>query len=60
MVEAAYQVLSDDDERVGFSYSGFALTSLPHKPVEGLSWRREGHKLTLLLGGTAFCSMKNL
>ena len=31
-IEAAYQVLSDDAERMGFTYSGFALTSLPHKP----------------------------
>jgi hypothetical protein len=49
VVEAAYQVMSDDEERIGFSYSGFALTSLPHKPVEGPSWKREGHNLTLLL-----------
>jgi hypothetical protein len=47
--EAAYQVLSDDEERIGFSYSGFALTSLPHKPVNDLSWKREGHNLTLLV-----------
>ena len=31
VVEAAYQVLSEDTERIGFTYSGFALTSLPHK-----------------------------
>jgi Plasmid encoded RepA protein len=49
VVEAAYQVLSEDDERIGFSYSGFALTSLPHKPVESWTWRREGHNLTLVL-----------
>src|SRR5690242_3040371 len=49
VVEAAYQVMSDDDERIGFSYSGFALTSLPHKPVQGPTWKREGHNLTLLL-----------
>ena len=41
VVEAAYQVLSDDDERIGFSYSGFALTSLPHKPIKELTWKRE-------------------
>ena len=29
VVEAAYQVLSEDVEKMGFSYSGFALTSLP-------------------------------
>jgi hypothetical protein len=32
IVEAAFRVLSDDAERMGFTYSGFALTSLPHKP----------------------------
>ena len=49
VVEAAYQVLSDDAERMGFTYSGFALTSLPHKPQESSTWRREGHNLTLVL-----------
>ena len=49
VVEAAYQVLSDDAERMGFTYSGFALTSLPHKPPESTTWRREGHNLTLVL-----------
>jgi len=49
LVEAAYQVLSEDAERMGFTYSGFALTSLPHKPQESDVWRREGHNLTLLL-----------
>jgi hypothetical protein len=32
LVEAAYQVLTEDAEKLGFTYSGFALTSLPHKP----------------------------
>ena len=49
LVEAAYQVLSEDAERMGFTYSGFALTSLPHKPEEATVWRREGHNLTLVL-----------
>lgn len=49
VVETAYQVLSDDAERIGFTYSGFALTSLPHKLVPDPTWRREGHKLTLFL-----------
>src|SRR3954463_4170284 len=49
VVEAAYQVLSEDAEKMGFTYSGFALTSLPHKPQEAGVWRREGHNLTLLL-----------
>jgi hypothetical protein len=29
--------------------SGFALTSLPHKPTDELVWRREGHNLTMLV-----------
>lgn len=49
VVEAAFQVLSEDAERMGFTYSGFALTSLPHKPQQGSTWRREGHNLTLVL-----------
>jgi hypothetical protein len=49
IVEAAYQVLTEDAEKIGFTYSGFALTSLPHKPLSELVWRREGHNITLLL-----------
>jgi hypothetical protein len=49
IVEAAFRVLSDDAERMGFTYSGFALTSLPHKPQKTEIWRREGHNLTLVL-----------
>ena len=49
VVEAAYQVLSDDEERIGFSYSGFALTSLPHKPIRELTWKREGANLRLVI-----------
>jgi hypothetical protein len=54
VVEAAYQALSEESERLGFTYSGFALTSLPHKPPADRIWRREGYNLTLLLeSGTA-------
>jgi hypothetical protein len=49
IVEAAYQMLSEEADKVGFSYSGFALTCLPHKPKQEGVWRREGHNLTLLL-----------
>ena len=49
VIEAAYQVLSDDAEKMGFTYSGFALTSLPHKPQTELIWKREGHNLTMLI-----------
>ncbi len=49
VVEAAYQMLSEEADKVGFSYSGFALTCLPHKPKQEDVWRRHGHNLTLLL-----------
>ena len=49
LVEAAYQVLSEEADKIGFTYSGFALTSLPHKPQTETVWRREGHNLTMLI-----------
>jgi hypothetical protein len=49
VIEAAYQVLSADAEKMGFTYSGFALTSLPHKPQTELVWKRDGHNLTMLV-----------
>jgi hypothetical protein len=49
VVEAAYQVLGDETEGIGFTYSGFALTSLPHKEHSETIWKREGHNLTLIL-----------
>ena len=49
VVEAAYQVLTDDAERIGFGYSGFALTSLPHKPIKEMTWKRETPNLPLWL-----------
>ena len=49
MVEAAYQVLAEENEGIGFTYSGFALTSLPHKQPDDTVWKREGHNLTLIL-----------
>ena len=49
LVEAAYQVMSEEADKLGFTYSGFALTSLPHKPQAEPIWRREGHNLTMLI-----------
>ena len=49
LIEAAYQVMSEEADKLGFTYSGFALTSLPHKPQAEPVWRREGHNLTMLI-----------
>jgi len=51
LVEAAYQVVSEEQEKLGFTFSGFALTCLPHKPLKENIWRKEGHNLTLLIQG---------
>ena len=31
LVDIAAEILSDDSQRIGISYTGFCLTSLPHK-----------------------------
>ena len=48
LVDAAAAVLAVEREEIGISYSGFALTSLPHKRIpDEQVWERVGHKLTL-------------
>lgn len=49
VVEAAYQVLGEESEGIGYTHSAFALTSLPHKEQDQTIWKREGHNLTLVL-----------
>src|SRR3954453_3303840 len=49
VVETAPRGLSDDGGKMGFTYSGFALTSLPHKPQTELVWRLDGHNITMLI-----------
>lgn len=48
-VDAAAQVLTDEDGRLGITHAGFAMTALPHKRVEEEVWRREGNRTTLLI-----------
>ena len=48
-IEAAAQILSEEETRLGITHAGFAMTSLPHKKVaEGL-WKRQGNRTTLLV-----------
>ena len=48
LVDAAAAVLAVAREEIGISYSGFALTSLPHKRIpDDQVWEKVGHKLTL-------------
>jgi hypothetical protein len=48
-VDAAAAVLSEEESRLGITHAGFAMTSLPHKRIDEALWRREGHRITLLV-----------
>lgn len=50
LVDIAAEVLSDESQRIGISYTGFCLTALPHKKLtDDQPWEKKGHKVTLLV-----------
>ncbi len=50
LVDIAAEVLADEQQRIGISYTGFCLTSLPHKRLaDDAVWEKRGHKVTLLI-----------
>ena len=50
LVDIAREVLADERQQIGISYSGFCLTSLPHKKLaDDKIWQRRGHRVTLLV-----------
>ena len=50
LVDIAAEGLADETGRIGISYSGFCLTSLPHKALaDNESWKKRGHRVTLLV-----------
>jgi hypothetical protein len=48
-IEAAASILGEEEARMGITHAGFAMTSLPHKRIEGTVWRRQGPNVTLLV-----------
>jgi hypothetical protein len=48
-IEAAAQLLAEEDSRLGITHAGFAMTSLPHKRVSDPFWKRQGNRTTLLV-----------
>jgi hypothetical protein len=48
-VDAAAQILAEEESRLGITHAGFAMTSLPHKRMEDPFWKRQGHRTTLLV-----------
>ena len=50
LVDIAAEVLADDTQRIGISYTGFCLTALPHKKLaDDAPWEKRGHRVTLLV-----------
>lgn len=48
-IEAAANILSEEESRLGITHAGFAMTSLPHKRFDEGLWRRDGYRTTLLV-----------
>jgi hypothetical protein len=48
-VDAAAAVMSEEENRMGITHAGFAMTSLPHKRIDEPVWRRDGPHTTLLV-----------
>lgn len=49
LADIAAEVMSDDSGRLSITYSGFCLTALPHRDPRADTWRRDGHRITLLI-----------
>ncbi len=50
LVDIAAEVMADERQNIGVSYTGFCLTSLPHKRLpDDQAWQKHGHRLTLLV-----------
>lgn len=48
-LEIAAAMMAEGDDNLGICHAGFALTSLPHKDTQETVWRRDGHRVTLLV-----------
>lgn len=50
LVDIAAEILADEAQRIGITYSGFCLTGFPHKKLaDEAAWEKKGHKVTLLV-----------
>ena len=48
LVDIAAEVMADEKQDIGISYTGFCLTSLPHKRLpDNQAWQKQGHRVTL-------------
>src|SRR3712207_6593680 len=48
-IDAAFEVLSDEKNKIGIIHAGFAMASLPHKRTQEAVWERDGGQVKLLI-----------
>ena len=48
-VEAAFEVMGDEEGRIGIAHAGFAMAALPHKKTAEVVWQRDGGTIKLLV-----------
>ena len=46
-IEAAFAVMTDEEQRIGVMHAGFSMTALPHKDIEEAVWTRRGGSVRL-------------
>ena len=50
LVDIAAEVLADEGQTIGISYTGFCLTSLPHKKLaDDAAWEKRGYRVSLMV-----------
>jgi hypothetical protein len=47
--DAAFRVMSDEEQRIGIIHAGFAMTALPHRATAETVWERQSGDIKLLL-----------
>lgn len=47
--DAAFRVMSDEEQRIGIMHAGFAMTALPHRATTETIWERQSGDVKLLL-----------
>ena len=48
-VDAAHEVLCDEQQAIGIAHAGFAMAALPHKKPNSPVWERDGGPVKLLI-----------
>jgi hypothetical protein len=48
-VEAAYEVMADEQGQIGIAHAGFAMAALPHKRTQAAVWERDSGQIKLLV-----------